>query len=445
MPYSLLRTYDQEKSVFRLFLVFMVTSVFVLTLSNLIFFIPYLEKTGLISDNFIKSALFSHFLIHIIAGSCFAAFLMFGFGYKILVRPYVGLQRMEAALSKTIEAVVHLDKDRKILSANQSFLSLFLIHEQGFVGQRFYDFFESYAHELLDQGFHTAQEFGYAEMLLSHSNHRSLQLSFVPDYQKDKIISGYFCFIKDVTEQRQSENTIEAAVNQLVETNTNLERFCYMASHDLQEPLRMITIYTQQLKEKYADRLDDKGGNYLNFAHDGALRMQQLVADLLRFVQLDKEPMILEEVSCESALEFVLADIRNIIKKSNAIVDFDPLPIIIYNKIHFVQILQNLIINSIKYKRDDRDPMIFISCQEDIKSYIFKVVDNGIGVQSEYLDQIFIPFRRLHGGYEYSGTGIGLAICKKLVENAGGRIWLESRFGQGTSFFFTIPKIMSGV
>jgi signal transduction histidine kinase len=89
--------------------------------------------------------------------------------------------------------------------------------------------------------------------------------------------------------------------------------------------------------------------------------------------------------------------------------------------------------------------MIFISCQEDIKSYIFKVVDNGIGVQSEYLDQIFIPFRRLHGGYEYSGTGIGLAICKKLVENAGGRIWLESRFGQGTSFFFTIPKIMSGV
>lgn len=235
----------------------------------------------------------------------------------------------------------------------------------------------------------------------------------------------------DITALKQTQE-------ELIESNMELERFAYIASHDLQEPLRMVASFTNLLATQYNDQLDDKARSYIKYATDAAERMRELVNDLLDYSRLGHHDMEYKEIHALDKVNLVCQYIDGLIKERDVQITHDSLPCIYFNPLQFTQLMQNLITNGIKYNQNT--PKIHIGCIERDDVYEFSVSDNGIGISTDYYDKIFDIFERLHGAREYEGTGIGLAICKKIVENAGGEIWVTSTKGKGTTFFFTVPK-----
>ncbi|TVP45837.1 MAG: GHKL domain-containing protein [Mongoliibacter sp.] len=233
---------------------------------------------------------------------------------------------------------------------------------------------------------------------------------------------------------------LKKAMAELEEKNQELESFAFTASHDLQEPLRMVTSFMGQLQNKYKGQLDEKAHQYIHFAVDGAKRMRTIILDLLDFSRAGKSNDEIVEIDLNKIIEEVHNLQRQMIKETNAKILYQNLPIIKGHKTQMVQIFQNLIGNALKYKKEHVTPIIDINCKEGKKEWIISIRDNGIGIEEEYFEKIFIIFQRLHHKNEYSGTGMGLAIVKKIVENNGGKIWLKSNFGEGSTFFFTIPK-----
>jgi PAS domain S-box-containing protein len=231
----------------------------------------------------------------------------------------------------------------------------------------------------------------------------------------------------------------EANAN-LLRSNTELEQFAYVASHDLQEPLRAVNSYAQLIVRKYQGNLDAKADKYLGYIMEGATRMQQLISDLLSFSRVGTHGKPLEPTDCEVVLRQVLDNLKVAIAENNAAVTHDPLPTVMGDETQLIQLLQNLICNGIKFRREE-PPQVHISAMQRDNGWEFSVRDNGIGMESEYFERIFTIFQRLHSKSEYPGTGIGLAVCKKIVERHGGRIWVESTPGVGTTFYFTIPQI----
>jgi light-regulated signal transduction histidine kinase (bacteriophytochrome) len=217
-----------------------------------------------------------------------------------------------------------------------------------------------------------------------------------------------------------------------------LEQFAYVASHDLQEPLRMISSFLQLLQMRYSGQLDSDADEFINFAVEGAKRMQNLIQDLLAYSRVTTKGNEFKDIKMEEALEQALVNLKMSIEENNANITHDPLPIITADYSQMIQLLQNLIGNSIKY-RSDKIPEIHISAQEKDNDWIFSVEDNGIGIDPQYSDQVFQIFKRLHTNEEYKGTGIGLAITKRIIERHSGRIWVESELGKGSKFYFTIP------
>jgi PAS domain S-box-containing protein len=263
-------------------------------------------------------------------------------------------------------------------------------------------------------------------------------------YPSDTGLSVYF---KDITERKTSETrlkelnaSLQKHAKELAISNAELEQFAYVASHDLQEPLRMVTSFMTQLEKKYSDVVDDKGKQYIHFAVDGAKRMRQIILDLLEFSRVGRTEDDLEDVNLNNLVNEILALYRKQIEEKKARIVFDNLPVIHTYKTPFRQVLQNLISNSLKYQGHRTVPLITISYTESNTHWQFSVKDNGIGIDAAYFDKIFIIFQRLHNKDEYSGTGMGLAITKKIVENLGGKIWIESEVGKGSTFHFTTLK-----
>jgi light-regulated signal transduction histidine kinase (bacteriophytochrome) len=217
-----------------------------------------------------------------------------------------------------------------------------------------------------------------------------------------------------------------------------LEQFAYIASHDLQEPLRVITGYLQLIEKRYKSKLDPDADDFINFAVDGANRMQRLIIDLLAYSRVSRKAKPFEEYDCNQLLAQALANLEVAVKTADAVVTHDPLPTVTADGTQLMQIFQNLIGNAVKFKGNKR-PQIHVTAKHDANEWIFAVKDNGIGIESTYKERIFVIFQRLHSREEYPGTGMGLAICKKIVERHGGRIWLESTPGEGSIFYFTIP------
>ena len=238
--------------------------------------------------------------------------------------------------------------------------------------------------------------------------------------------------------RRRVEEDLARKVDELARSNADLEQFAYVASHDLQEQLRMVTAYTQLLSERYAGKLDENADKYLGYASEGAQRMQILIQDLLAFSRVGRNGSNYSSVDCNEVMAEVLKTLAPTIQESGAVVTPSELPRVWSDRTQVTQILQNLIGNAIKF-RDKEAPKVSISAEKAGAYWQFSVRDNGIGIAPEYAENIFVVFQRLHARTEYPGNGIGLAICKKIVERNGGKIWFESQPGSGATFKFTLP------
>jgi light-regulated signal transduction histidine kinase (bacteriophytochrome) len=253
-------------------------------------------------------------------------------------------------------------------------------------------------------------------------------------------LRGFGKVVRDISERRKSEERLARTVEELKRSNEELQQFAYVASHDLQEPLRMVASYTQLLSQRYKGRLDADADEFIAYALDGSKRMQRLIQDLLLYSRAGSKPKAFHEISTQVALSEALGNLRATIEESGAEVTHDWLPPITTDESQLVLVFQNLVGNAIKY-RGAESPRVHISASKNGgKEWIFSVRDNGLGIDPQYFQRIFIIFQRLHGREEFEGTGIGLAICKKILERLGGRIWVESESKKGSTFYFSLPE-----
>ncbi len=249
----------------------------------------------------------------------------------------------------------------------------------------------------------------------------------------------------DVLEIRVAERTSELRqrTEELAKSNAELEQFAYIASHDLQEPLRMVSSYVQLLERRYKGKLDQDADEFISFASEGAVRMQRLINDLLAYSRVGTSGKNFETLNLEAILAQALENLQLVIKEQNAAVTHDPLPIAFGDSGQLTQVFQNLIDNAIKFSGDEM-PKVHISAWLEGGECVCSVRDNGIGIAPEYLNRLFLLFQRLHTRKEYPGTGLGLAICKRIVERHGGKIWVESKPKEGSTFYFRIPTTQKG-
>lgn len=251
-------------------------------------------------------------------------------------------------------------------------------------------------------------------------------------------IVGVSKVARDISERKRAEQRLADKMEELARSNRELEQFAYVASHDLQEPLRMVASYTQLLAERYGGKLDENADKFLGYAREGALRMQVLIQDLLTFSRIVRADVPRKNVDCNVALEEAVQSLTAAIEESGAVVTHATLPNVWADQTQIEQVFQNLIGNAIKF-HDGAPPECAVGAEKSGRNWLFSVSDNGIGIAPEHAENIFVVFQRLHARSEYTGNGIGLAICKKIIEHYGGKIWVESKVGRGSTFKFTLP------
>jgi PAS domain S-box-containing protein len=267
----------------------------------------------------------------------------------------------------------------------------------------------------------------------------NVSLTVSPIRDASGVIVGASKVARDITERQRHEQALREANSALTRANADLEQFAYSASHDLQEPLRMVSTYSELLKKKFGGQLGPRGDEYIDFTIQGVLRMERLLKDLRAYVQaLTVEQGLPGEIDAEEILDKALENLEAAIKESGASISRGPLPLVRMYAFQLQQVFQNLIGNAIRY-RNSQPLQIHIAAERRGNEWLFSVQDNGIGIDAQYKEQVFGLFKRLHGAAEYPGSGMGLAICERLIERAGGTIWVESERGQGSTFFFTVP------
>jgi light-regulated signal transduction histidine kinase (bacteriophytochrome) len=250
---------------------------------------------------------------------------------------------------------------------------------------------------------------------------------------------GVVCYFRDISEQVKARETLKASEEELRRANRDLEQFAYSASHDLQEPLRSVKIYSELLEQRYRSKLDGQALEFLDFIRSGATRVDTLLRDLLTYTRAAKLETAVAPISSRAAVAVVLENLDGAIAESGAIINVAELPVVEVHDAHLQQLFQNLISNAIKYRRQDCVPEIQIAAERHNGSWRFSISDNGIGIEPQFKERIFGLFKRLHTHDEYPGSGIGLAICQRIVERYHGQIWVESQPGRGSRFFFTLP------
>jgi len=267
----------------------------------------------------------------------------------------------------------------------------------------------------------------------------NLEVQLPEATRKDELGILQRSFSSMQTSLKKRTDDLSTAINSLNLSNSELQHFAYVAAHDLQEPLRTVVSYLGLLEKRLNDKLDDKSKKYIVNAISGAERMRALIRGLLDIARITTKAKPYTMVSCNSILEQIVEDLRVYLKEQDGTVQFNNLPVVLADETQLTQVFQNLIQNAIKFKAAQA-PVVEITCEDSADFWKFAVADNGIGMKMEYADRIFAIFQRLHTATEYSGTGIGLAVCKKIVERHGGKIWVESEEGKGSTFLFTIAK-----
>ena len=381
-------------------------------------------------------------------------------GLACLLAVYLGLRKeiaeriqAEQALARaagynrrlieaSLDPLVTIGPDGKITDVNAATESATGLRRQELIGTDFSGYFTD--HLKAREGYERVFKDGLVRdypLELRHKDGTTTPVLYNASVYTDESgkVIGVFAAARDITERKRAEERIQQVVAELARSNKELEQFAYVASHDLQEPLRMVASYVQLLARRYKGKLDQDADDFIGFAVDGAARMQRLIEDLLTFSRVGTRGKAFAPVDCGAVLKEALANLELVIAESGAVVDYDPLPTVSADGVQLMQLFQNLIDNAIKF-RGEAPPRVHLSAVGEGKDWVFSVRDNGIGIDPRYFDRIFIVFQRLHAGHKYRGTGIGLAVCKKIVERHGGRIWVESRPGQGATFFFTLPK-----
>ena len=378
-----------------------------------------------------------------------------------------GRARLEAILDTAVEAIITIDQEGLVESLNPAAERLFGYQSDEVLGRNigmlmpspYRENHDEYIAAYLRTGERKIIGIG-REVVGRRKNGESfpMHLSISEVWLGSRrIFTG---FVHDMTERKRFETDLESHIEslktaqdltarqaddlrrqaeELGDQNAELEQFAYVASHDLQEPLRVVRGYTQLLSKRYGQQLDQEANDFLRYADDAADRMQQLITDLLSYSRVGRKKQ-LDPVDCEVSMKGSLANLQSAIRESNAALRCSPLPQVLGDGIQLSQLFQNLIANAITYRGPD--PLqIEVAAERDGAQWRFSVRDNGIGIAPEFHDRIFGMFQRLHARTEYAGTGIGLAICRKIVEQHGGELWVESQPGQGATFFFTLQAV----
>ncbi|NKB17902.1 MAG: PAS domain S-box protein [Pseudanabaena sp. CRU_2_10] len=355
----------------------------------------------------------------------------------------LAIRESNAALENAVEGISRLDRQGRYINVNKAYAQMAGYQSSEMIGK---DWKPTVYPEDLDKMLVAYQQMlaeGKVEVeargVRKDGSIFYKQLVMISAYDEQKQFTGHHCFMKDISDRKQAEEEIRKQSQELIRSNADLEQFAYVASHDLQEPLRMVTSYLQLLERRYKDKLDANANEFIAYAVDGASRMQTLINDLLTFSRLGTRSQPFGIVNTSAILSNVLANLKIAIGESGAIVTYDPLPNLIGDASQLSQLFQNLIGNAIKF-RGEVLPQIHIGVESNNGSWLFSVRDNGIGIDPQYRDRIFLIFQRLHNRTKYSGTGIGLAICKKIVERHGGHLWVEPSPIQGSTFYFTIAN-----
>jgi hypothetical protein len=358
---------------------------------------------------------------------------------------------LRATLESTADGILVVDGTGKIVNFNQRFTEMWRIPD-GVIASRDDDQALAFVlDQLSDPGeFITKVRELYSQPeaesfdVLHFKDDRIFERYSRPQRIEDKVVGRVWSF-RDVTERKRAEETLARQAQELARSNAELEQFAYIASHDLQEPLRMVASYVKLLEQRYQGQLDSDADEFIFFAVDGASRMQALINDLLTYSRVGTRGKPFEPTDCSTCLNHALTNLKIAIEESGAVVTHDPLPTVMADAAQLVQLFQNLIGNAIKF-HGDRRPEVHVGVKRregeshgEAAHWLFSVRDNGIGIEPQYFERIFLIFQRLHGRGEYPGTGIGLAVCRKIVERHGGRIWVESEPGKGSTFYFTLP------
>ncbi|MBF0484087.1 MAG: DUF4118 domain-containing protein [Candidatus Omnitrophica bacterium] len=362
-------------------------------------------------------------------------------------------------LEASIDPLVTISANGKITDVNEATIKATGRTREELIGTEYASYFTE--PEKAQAGYQQVFAKGFVKdypLTMRHKNGKLMDVLYNASLYKDNHgnIAGIFAAARDVTllnqaeaELRRHRDSLEILVNErtadlessnrdLARTNENLEQFAYVASHDLQEPLRVMSSYSQLLEKRYKDKLDQDANDFIEFIVDAAKRMQTLITDLLSYSRIGRAELPMKDVDVDSIVNKIIKGMSSSIEQSGGIVSHDQLPVLLAHEISIIQLFQNLISNALKF-RGEEAPRIHISVKRNDAGWTFSVADNGLGIEPQYHERIFQIFQRLHSRSEYSGTGIGLSICKKIVENYGGEIWVESQKGKGSIFYFTIP------
>jgi PAS domain S-box-containing protein len=344
-------------------------------------------------------------------------------------------------IEASLDPLVTIGHDGKITDVNTSTEFVTGYSRDELIGTDFMDYFTE--PEKAKEGYQEVFNEGFVSDYALEIQHRDGSITPVlynASVYKDESgeVIGVFAAARDITERKKAEEILKLKLEELARSNAELEQFAYVSSHDLQEPLRMISSYLQLLQRRYQGKLDEKADKYIYFAVDGASRMQNLINDLLEFSRVNTRSKEPESTDCEFLLDQVLSNLDLYIEENKAVILHDPLPVVVADNTQLAQVFQNLIVNGIKF-HSEKAPKVYISAEKKANKWVFSVQDNGIGIDPQYSEKIFEVFKRLNKKEEYPGTGIGLAICKRIIERHGGRIWVESELGKGSTFYFTLP------
>lgn len=370
------------------------------------------------------------------------------------------LKKQADLLNLTHDAIIVHDMDDKITFWNHGAEERYGWREEEVLGKITHDLLKTEFPDSLNE---TCERFlceGYWEGELIHSKRGGEKIIVSSRWalQKDEnnVPIGFMEINSDITERKKAEESLKKAhdklelkvqertvelnilVDELKRSNEELKQFAYVTSHDLQEPLRTIASFTQLLKRRYEHELDEDADEFIDYIVNGANRMQMMIKALLDYSRVNTRINEFKQSNFNEILYQTLNSLKIAIDESNSVITIDPLPTIMVDDKQMIQLFQNLISNAIKFRKIQESIKIHISCEKVSTNYIFSVSDNGIGIESQFKDRIFEVFQRLHTRDEYSGTGIGLAVCKKIVERHGGQIWVESEPEMGSTFYFTI-------